>query len=219
MSVHPHIEDVLLHALADKGDPYIYGRKGDPLLPTDPGGIDCSGLVKRSCERAGVVDPACPDGSWNQWALIAQHGKVLPVEQALHTRGALLFIGKGGADHVAWSLGDVTTIEARGRLYGVGCWSAAGRFQLAGLLPGIDYSPRAAYTAEDFMQRLLVTIPDGGGVATFKGLDGVTDVSIEMSSLVSVTPLDRQPLMTAVTPEINGHLYIQSPGRYQVVVT
>lgn len=213
----PNIEDVLLHALADTGVPYVYGRKGDPMQPVDTGGVDCSGLVKRSCDRAGVRYPVCPDGSWNQWNLIVTHGRELPVEQALHTRGALMFIGPGGSTHVAWSLGDKTTIEARGKAWGVGTWAAAGRFQLAGLLPGIDYSPRAPYTAEDFMQRLAITIPDGGAVATFKGLDGVTDVAVEMGSLVSVTPLDRQPLITATTPD--GHLYVGSGGRYQVVVT
>lgn len=214
--MHPSIEDVLLHALADKGEPYIYGAKGNPLARVDTTGIDCSGLIKRSCDRAGVVDPVCPDGSSNQWQLVQAHGKPLLVAQALYTRGALLFIGPHGDEHVAFSLGDGTTIEARGRLYGVGCWASAGRFDSAGLLPGIDYSPRAPYTVEDFMQRLLVTIPEGGGVATFKGLDGATDVPVELGSLISVTPLDRQPLATAATPD--SHLYIQQGGRYQVVV-
>jgi cell wall-associated NlpC family hydrolase len=68
------------------------------------------------------------------------------VNEAMHTRGALLFVGDGqgvGRDaitHVAWSLGDGTTIEARGKAWGVGCWPSANRFDFAALVPGVDYT-------------------------------------------------------------------------------
>ena len=57
----------------------------------------------------------------------------MPVQEALRTPGALLF----RPGHVAISLGDGRTIEARGRRYGVGIFDGAGRFTHAGWPPGL----------------------------------------------------------------------------------
>lgn len=134
------IEDVLLHSLAQAGDRYVFGAEV-PLDATDSDEWDCSELVQWSCARAGVR-PTVPDGAYWQW----RHSMGIPVAQGIHTRGALLFVGDGtgvGRDaitHCAWSLGDGTTIEARGSRWGVGSWPSAARFDFAGLLPGVDYS-------------------------------------------------------------------------------
>lgn len=165
-----HIEDVLLYSLTQTGDPYIFGAEAKASDP-DPAKWDCSELVEWSCERAGVK-PRVPDGAFNQWRHTRLNGTILTVDQGIRTRGALLFVGDGtgtGRDaitHVAWSLGDGTTIEARGSKWGVGTWPAAGRFNFAGLIPGVDYSARVAgeddlMAASDDILRTL----DGHGAA------------------------------------------------------
>lgn len=139
------IEDVLLWSLAQDGDKYVFGAEV-PLAASDSDRWDCSELVEWSCGKAGVL-PRVPDGAYYQWQHCNKSRLNIPVERGITTRGALLFVGDGtgvGRDaitHVAWSLGDGTTIEARGKAWGVGSWPSAGRFDFAGLLPGVDYSP------------------------------------------------------------------------------
>jgi hypothetical protein len=67
----------------------------------------------------------------------------------MHTKGALLFYfsdeptpggGRPSKAHVAISLGDGRTIEARGTKYGVGEFTAHNRFNYAGVIPGLDAS-------------------------------------------------------------------------------
>lgn len=150
----PHIEDVLLWSLAQEGDRYLFGAEAN-IADADPDAFDCSELVQWSCARAGVI-PTVPDGAYNQW----QHTKALsiPVDAGIRRRGSLLFVGDGtgaGRDaitHVAWSLGDGTTIEARGSRWGVGTWPAASRFDFAALVPGVDYSTRQPLPPEADMQ-------------------------------------------------------------------
>jgi cell wall-associated NlpC family hydrolase len=143
-----HIEDVLLIALTQRGKPYIFGAEAKASDP-NPKAFDCSELVEWSCGRAGVT-PTMPDGAYNQW----KHCDAMPVTQGMRTRGALLFVGDGKGSgrnaitHVAWSLGDGTTVEARGRAWGVGCWPSVNRFDFAGLVPGIDYTRRAPLEAD-----------------------------------------------------------------------
>lgn len=75
-----------------------------------------------------------PDGSANQRAYVQQKGTQMSVADAIRTPGALLF----RPGHVAISLGDGRTIEARGRAYGVGIFNAQGRFTSAGMIPGMS---------------------------------------------------------------------------------
>lgn len=140
----PHIEDVLLWAIAQRGDRYIFGAEAQASDP-NPDAFDCSELVEWACARAGV-SPRVPDGAYNQWQHTKAHGKRLDLEDGITIRGALLFVGDGtgtgrnAITHVAWSLGDGTTIEARGAKWGVGTWPSTSRFDFAGLIPGVDYS-------------------------------------------------------------------------------
>ncbi|MGD9798691.1 MAG: NlpC/P60 family protein [Acidimicrobiia bacterium] len=151
-----HIEDVLVQAIAQRGDRYVFGSETSPLDP-DPTTFDCSELVQWSCLRAGI-DPTVPDGAYFQWRDTTERGIVLPVEEGLRARGALLFSGSGqgvgreAITHVAWSLGDGTTIEARGSRWGVGTWAATGRFRFAGLLAGVDYGPRPPAWPHEFVE-------------------------------------------------------------------
>lgn len=100
---------------ASKGKPYVWGAKG-------PNSFDCSGLVQYASRAAGKQLSA-PSASQ------AKAVRRISVQEALRTRGALLFrIGKGATNHVAISLGNGSTVEAKGKAYGCGVFGgAAGR--------------------------------------------------------------------------------------------
>lgn len=128
-------QDIVELAMKQNGKPYIFGyevRLDDP----NPKAFDCSELVEWVCRQLGVK-PTMPDGSGNQYEHCKRHGLEISLEDAVTTPGALLFrIGH----HVAISRGDGKTIEARGKDYGVGVFSATrDGFDAAGLIPGVDY--------------------------------------------------------------------------------
>ena len=135
----PRADTFVRLALSQAGDRYVYGAK-EPASDPDPkahgGAFDCSGLVAWAVRRAGGE---IPDGSWGQLEYCKQHATVISIAQAEHTRGALLFLGPGGSEHVVISLGNGMTIEARGAAYGVGSWSVYEDAWVAGaLVPGMD---------------------------------------------------------------------------------
>jgi len=146
-----HVEDYLVWLISRKGDPYVFGAENAPgeVGPGTPS--DCSELLQWGADSAGVV-PRFPDGTWYQWAAIENAGLTMTVEEAIDTRGAWLGIADrtGFVDHCALSLGDGTTIEARGRAWGIGSFTARGRFNRAGRIPGIDYNPRAPQWPSEF---------------------------------------------------------------------
>jgi cell wall-associated NlpC family hydrolase len=133
-------------ALAQTGDSYVFGAEASPDDP-NPTTFDCSELTQWAAHHVGID---LPDGSWQQYLQLKEAGAVIPVDQAVHTPGALLFRfdqeptaggGRPGQAHVAISLGDGTTIEARGRAYGVGSWDAGDRFTYAAVIPGLGDAP------------------------------------------------------------------------------
>ena len=144
------IEEVLKWALAQNGDTYVFGAEVSANAD-DAAEWDCSELVEWSCRKAGV-EPTMPDGAFNQWKAAEKAGSMMSVADGMNTRGALLFVGDGtgsGRDaitHVAISLGDGSTFEARGRKWGVGSWPAANRFDFAARIPGVDYGPGAGFS-------------------------------------------------------------------------
>lgn len=144
------IEDVLTRALTMWGREYEFGFEIGPSRKR-PQEADCSELVEWACGRAGVT-PIVPDGAYFQWVHCGNHETRIPVQQGIDTRGALLFMGDGigfGRDaihHVAFSLGDGTTIEARGEAWGIGVFSAVGRdWTFAGRIPGVEYGPPSPF--------------------------------------------------------------------------
>lgn len=119
-------------ALSQAGDRYVFGAEAN-LNDPNPNAFDCSELVQWAAHQVGVT---IPDGTMNQLPHIQKAGKAISVEQALRTKGALLF----RPGHVAISLGDGRTIEAKGSKYGVGIFSAHNRgWTAGGLIPGMQY--------------------------------------------------------------------------------
>ena len=84
-----NVETVVGLALAQQGDRYVGNAEADPANP-NPSEWDCSELVQWACDRAGVT-PAMPDGSWLQQRWCSSQGQIISVDQAIATRGALLF--------------------------------------------------------------------------------------------------------------------------------
>jgi hypothetical protein len=156
------VRDFLDLALAQTGDSYVFGGEA-PVSDADPEVFDCSELVQWAGGRVGVE---LPDGSWLQYLELERQGAIIPVDEAVHTPGALLFSfdreptpggGRPGSAHVAISLGDGNTIEARGTQYGVGTWETGDRFQYAAVIPELG--------GGDLVAAAALAEPPVGGVA------------------------------------------------------
>lgn len=131
-------------ALSQQGKPYVWGSTASASDP-NPASFDCSELTKWAAARSGVT---IPDGAAHQYVWLKEQGATMTVQQALQTPGALLFHfasepqpGLGGEPpvaHVAISLGNGKTIEAKGHAYGVGIFDAGDGFNYAGMVPGMS---------------------------------------------------------------------------------
>jgi len=99
------------YALGQKGHPYDQATAAPPT-DLSPRAFDCSSLVRWAAARQGV---GLPRTSTQQLAAMRSAGVIIPVEEAIRIRGALLF----HSGHVAISLGNGRTIEAIGRKWGV----------------------------------------------------------------------------------------------------
>jgi cell wall-associated NlpC family hydrolase len=129
---------IVAKAMTQNGDPYIFGYETNLNNP-NPSAFDCSELVEWDCHQLGVV-PRMPDGAANQYDHCKRYGTVISVAEGVRTVGALLFRLTSDGNHVVISRGDGSTIEAKGRDYGVGVFSTAGRgFNAAALIPGVTY--------------------------------------------------------------------------------
>jgi hypothetical protein len=167
-------------ALSQSGDEYVWGASSadnGQVLDEDPDSFDCQELVEWSAAQLGLE---AEDASYLQYDALERSGHTMTVEQALQTPGALLFSSgdSGKVGHVAISLGDGRTIEAKGRAYGVGEFDAGNRFDKAGLLPGLDYGAtdglpvgpdvQPHVSIDDLLADLDPQSPDSDG-------DGLTD--------------------------------------------
>lgn len=156
--------------LAEAGDSYVFGAEVAPGTPPHlTRSWDCSELVQVKLNELGIP---MVDGSANQMRWCQARGNLISVEQAINTPGALLFRTPGGKPgHVAVSLGDGRTIEARGSAYGTGVFSARGRtWTHGGLIAGLGYSGiggghSPAPVVDDYWTAMLHTGSRGQGVA------------------------------------------------------
>lgn len=134
-----YIADLVSLLRTQIGDPYIWGREVSPSDP-NPYGFDCSEYVEWGVRRKGGY---IPDGSSAQYEYCRSKGTTCSVTTAINTFGALLhhypFDGRPG--HIAVSLGNGYTLEARGKAYGVGTFAgAASRGFTHGMrVPGFTY--------------------------------------------------------------------------------
>lgn len=117
-------------ALQQAGKNYVYGAT-PPTSDPNPRAFDCSSLVQWAAIRCGIPDPTRT--TYTQEAKIRGAGRIISVQQAINTKGALLF----QPGHVAISLGNGKTIEAMNSSQGVRQGNASGRgFTAGGLLVG-----------------------------------------------------------------------------------
>ncbi len=192
-------------AVAQRGDRYVFGAE-TVLDDPDPAAFDCSELTQWAAAQAGV---SIPDGAMYQYLDLKSQGQLLPVDEALHTRGALLFYfssepvpggGRPSTAHVAISLGDGQTIEARGTSYGVNEFGGAGRFNYAGVVPGLgevmDEPTVAGITGQSISSQYdqigtgvaLDEVGDSDG----DGLSNAYEVSAGLSPISADTDQDRR---------------------------
>jgi cell wall-associated NlpC family hydrolase len=140
---NPGLERFLEVARNQVGDKYIFGAEAK-LSDPDPDTFDCSELTQWAASQAGVK---IPDGATAQYLDLKKRGLVISVEEAKRTPGALLFHfdreprpgdGRTPGAHVAISLGDGKTVEARNSRLDVDEFEAGNRFTYAALVPGIS---------------------------------------------------------------------------------
>lgn len=143
-------KDLLARARTFEGEPYRQDNPGR-YLP-DSGFKDCSGDVVAAHAELGIQ--GVPTVSSGQAAWCYDHGGEIGIDEALHTEGALMFMGAdrglqgwGNGGHAAISGGDgIHGTEARGSAYGVLWDTFAGRaWTGAGLSPALDYPQRGAH--------------------------------------------------------------------------
>lgn len=135
--------------LAQKGDKYIFASEASATDP-NPEAFDCSELIEWASHRLKTV---MPDGSMNQRAYCQGSKTMISLAKARSTRGAIVFrdISVTGVGHVAVSLGNGKTIEARGSAYGVGVFPFDNRgWTEAALHPGLDYRKRTKPKMDEF---------------------------------------------------------------------
>jgi lysozyme-like protein/NlpC/P60 family protein len=150
------LDTFLRVATAQTGDDYVWGARAGMDDP-NPSAFDCSDLVQWSTHQVGVDMPRT---AWEQYEFLHKKGYTIPVEQGIHTPGALLFSFSSNPDaghpahsHVVISLGNGKTMEAKGSAYGVGSWEAnTHRFQYAVVIPGISDGTAAQYEPSEHQQ-------------------------------------------------------------------
>ena len=173
-------------ALAQKGDTYVYGAEVD-LDDMNPTTFDCSELTQWAADQAGVT---IPDGAMYQYLDLKSQGELMPVDEALHTKGALLFYfsteptadgGRPSEAHVAISLGDGRTIEAKGSSYGVNEFPAEGRFNYAGVIPEMAGAADPGSMSLASYDQIDAGAPPDGSLDS--DADGLSDAFEKLSGL------------------------------------
>lgn len=178
--------DLLARARTFEGEPYRQDNPGR-YLP-DSGFKDCSGDVVAAHAELGIQ--GVPTVSSGQAAWCYDHGREVSIDEALHTAGALMFMGDdrglqgwGDGGHAAISGGDgIHGTEARGHAYGVLWDTFAGRgWTGAGLSPAVDYPGKPAVSGQRGAPSIHRTLTLG-----MRG-DDVMDAQTKLSGWAWVT--------------------------------
>jgi cell wall-associated NlpC family hydrolase len=184
-------------ALDQVGDSYVFGQEAD-VGDADPEAFDCSELVQWAAGRAGVE---LTDGSWNQYLALQGEGGDISVDQAIQTKGALLFYfsedpasagGRPRRAHVAISLGDGRIVEAANPDDDVRISDATpGRFNYAAVIPelatAIPTTAAAGSAAPATDATAFANLPEDLPPPTDTEGDGLTD---EFEKLLGTDPAD-----------------------------
>ncbi len=151
------LDDIIAIGRSQFGKPYRFGGAWNASDPNPPF-FDCSEFTEWVCLRAGAP-VRLAEASFLQYWQCKNAGRVISVEQAIVTKGALLFSFRSAAGpvepprtdaaasamlvrrHVAFSAGNGRTVEAMGTDFGVREGPATtDRFTHGGLIPGVSYS-------------------------------------------------------------------------------
>lgn len=172
------VQTMLDAAMAQVGDQYVFGVDTDPDDP-DPDVFDCAEFTQWGANQVGIE---LPGSTFEQYLMLKDMGLLIPVEEAANTPGALLFHfssepvpggGRPNEAHVAFSLGDGTTVEAASEEFGVTNFDVGDRFEYAAVLPGLaegSYAPMPAAQTEP-AAGMTVADTDGDGLADTDTLD------------------------------------------------
>jgi cell wall-associated NlpC family hydrolase len=181
--IGPTTQHFLEAALAQAGKHYVYGAEAD-LHDPNPQAFDCSELTQWAAAQAGVE---IPDGAEAQYDALRAHGQEISVDEAFHTPGALLFHANpdGSVSHVAISLGDGRTIEARNSKLGVGVFDHRGDWlNRAAVLPGLSAPVGSGPPAHGFGPASAAFFgPDVGGSADPDGTAGAAGLDSDHDGL------------------------------------
>lgn len=184
--VDPHLtaQKFVDAALAQRGDAYEFGAEADGNA--DPAAFDRSELTQWAAHQAGVE---IPDGSSAQYLELKAKGLLIPVSQAAHTPGSLLFTfsseptpdgPKPDVAQVAISQGNGMTVEADDT-HGVTVMDIGSRFQYAAVLPGLQATVPAALPADP------VTAPTADPNATIPPDDAMPPPAFEIDPGVDIS--------------------------------
>jgi hypothetical protein len=132
-------------------NPHIPYREGGDSAPSTSASsvtyLDCSSFTQWVVYHALGSLNGFPRTADVQSGYCAAHGKLISAQQGMNTRGALMFWDNNGAahaghaSHVEISLGDgVHTVGSHHSGTYAGVVNTKGFFQIAGLLPNVDYS-------------------------------------------------------------------------------
>jgi hypothetical protein len=136
--------DRFLQSAKDQiGDPYRFGAETD-LNDPNPTAFDSSELVEWAAHQAGVKD--MPDGSWNQYRHLHDAGATVSLDEALQTKGALVFgfssdplasPDRPARAYVGISLGNGQVLDVSERTGEVRVMSPDGFYNYGATIPGL----------------------------------------------------------------------------------
>lgn len=186
---------------------YIFGAENNLFHPELLTRTDCSELVQVCVSY--LRGRPWVDGSRTQYAAIRH----ISVAEAIHIPGALLFITKNGQPsgihHVAVSLGDGRTAEARSRhtTPQTGVFRVHARFTLAGLVPGFTYTPNHPSLLSDVREEtdsgeIIVDEDELVDILTEVDVDATLPEEIDGIPLDHVGDLDSPVDETEDRPEV-----------------